>query len=197
MEGAAVAKRRKKRAGAGRLIILIFIIGVIASLSILFRKEIVEAFRPLLERFDFVRERREIVLYFSDLDGDYLIGEKRKIEKKGEIKEEAKEVIDELIKGSKRGLIPTLPARTKCLNLRLKEKGVAIVNFNQPLLKDHPGGSSAEILTVYSIVHSLTENFPQIKQVQIFIEGRPVETIAGHLSLGQPLIPNPDLVKGD
>lgn len=190
-----MVKRRKKRIGTGGLIILIFIIGVMASMSILFRKEIIEAFRPLLERLDLVRERREIVLYFSDLDGDYLIREKRKIEKRGEMKEEAKEVIDELIKGSKKGLIPTLPPRTKCLSIGLKEKGIAIVNFNHSLLKDHPGGSSAEILTVYSIVHSLTQNFPRIRQVQILIEGRPVETIAGHLSLKQPIAPKLDLIK--
>lgn len=190
-----MAKRRKKKGWIGKLVILLFLIGVIASLSILFRKEIVHTFRPFSERLDLVREKKEIVLYFSDREGEYLTGEKRKIEKKGEFKEEAREVINELIRGPKGKLIPTLPPRTKCLNVKLNEKGVAVINFNKSLSKDHPGGSSAEIMTTYSIVNSLTQNFPQVKQVQILVEGKPIETISGHLSLRQPLASKPDLIK--
>ena len=104
-------------------------------------------------------------------------------------------MIEELIKGPTGKLIPTLPPRTKCLNIKLNEKGVASVNFNKSLSKDHPGGSSAEILTTYSIVNSLTQNFPKIKQVQILVEGKPIESISGHLSLKQPLVFKPDLIK--
>jgi len=77
----------------------------------------------------------------------------------------------------------------------VNEKGLAKVNFNYFLLKDHPGGSSAEILTAYSIVHSLTQNYPEIKKVQILVNGKPIETISGHLSLKNPLSPNPNLIK--
>jgi len=190
-----MAKKRKKKGWVGRFVIILFLIGIIVSLSLLFRKEIVNTFGPLFERLSLVEERKEVVLYFSDQDGEYLIGEKRKIIKKGDFKEEGKGVIDELIKGPRGKLIPTLPSRTKCLSLKLNEKGVATVNFNKALSKEHPGGSSAEILTAYSIVNSLTQNFPQIKQVQILIEGKPVETIAGHLSLKQPIASNPNLIK--
>jgi spore germination protein GerM len=72
---------------------------------------------------------------------------------------------------------------------------VAKVNFNKALSKDHPGGSSGEMMTVYSIVNSLTLNFPQIKRVQILIEGKAIETIAGHLSLKQPVSSNRELIK--
>jgi spore germination protein GerM len=81
------------------------------------------------------------------------------------------------------------------LGLELGEDGVAKINFNRALSKDHPGGSSAEMMTLYSIVNSLTLNFSQIKRVQILIEGKAVETIAGHLSLGQPVLPKPDLIR--
>ena len=139
-------------------------------------------------------EKREVLLYFSDFEEEYLVGEKRKILKKSEVKEEAKETIIELIKGPKGKLIPTVPPQTKLLTLQLDEKGVAKVNFNKALSKNHPGGSSAEIITVYSIVNSLTLNFPQIKKVQILIEGETGETIAGHLSLDQPISSKPELI---
>jgi spore germination protein GerM len=188
-------KKLKKKGLLGKTIILLFLIVIIATISLIFRQEMVNSLRPLLERWNILEERKEIVLYFSDIEGEYLIGEKRHILKRSEVKEEVKEAIIELIKGPKGKLTPTLPHRTKCLNLKFDEKGVAIVNFNRALSKDHPGGSSAEIMTTYSIVNSLTLNFPQIKKVQILVEGKPIETIAGHLSLKQPIPSNPDLIR--
>lgn len=190
-----MAKKRKKKGFTGKFIVLLFIIGIIVSFSVLFREEIINALYPFFERIGLGEKRREVVLYFSDQDGEYLIGEQRKILRKKKIQEEAREVVDELIKGPKGKLIPTLPSRTRCMTLKLDEKGTARVDFNRAFLKDHPGGSSAEILTTYSIVNSLAQNFPQIKQVQFLIEGKSVETIAGHLSLRQPIPPNPNLIK--
>ncbi len=190
-----MAKRRKKKRWIGKILVSLFLIGVVAFLTLLFRKEIVNTFGPWLEKLSLVEEKKGVILFFADQDGEFLIGEKRRITKKGNSGEEGKEVIDELIKGPRGKLIPTLPPQTKCLGVKLNEKGVAIINFNKTLTKNHPGGSSAEILTAYSIVHSLTQNFPQIKQVQIQVEGKPIETIAGHLSLKQPLVAKPDLIK--
>jgi spore germination protein GerM len=138
---------------------------------------------------------REITLYFSDEGGQYLIGEKRKILKKNRVGEEAKETIIELIHGPKGRLIPTLPSRTKLLTLQIDDTGVAKVNFSPALSKDHPGGSSAEMMTAYSIVNSLTVNFSQIKRVQILIDGKPIETLTGHLSLRGPVPPKLDLIQ--
>ena len=72
---------------------------------------------------------------------------------------------------------------------------MAKVSFSKAFTADHPGGSSAEIMTVYSIVNSLTTNFPQIKRVQILVEGKEIESIAGHLSLMKPISSKPDLIK--
>lgn len=165
------------------------------SIFSFFHQEIFNTLKPWLEKRRLLEEKREVLLYFLDIEGEYLVGEKREILKRGEVKEEAKETIIELIKGPKGKLIPTLPPRTKLLTLQINEGGIANVNFNQALSKDHPGGSSAEMMTVYSIVNSLTINFPQIKRVQILIEGEGRETIAGHLSLKQPISSNPDLIK--
>jgi len=141
-------------------------------------------------------KKREVLLYFSDGEGEYLVGERREILKKSDLMEEAKEAINELIEGPKGRLTRTLPPRTKLLGLQIEEGGVAKVDFNKALSSDHPGGSSAEIMTLYSIVNSLNLNFPQIKCVQILIRGKAVESLAGHLSLRTPVSPNPDLIKG-
>ncbi len=189
-------KRKKKSSKKGRGgKILFFLILIGTGLVILLHQQIYDSFKPWLEKWSLVEKRREVLLYFSDSEGEFLIGEKRGILKKSEVKEEAKETIFELLKGPKGKLTPTLPPRTKLLTLQINDKGVAKVNFNSVLSRDHPGGSTAEMMTVYSIVNSLALNFPQIKRVQFLIDGRPIETIAGHISLKQSVSPKPDLIK--
>ena len=161
----------------------------------LFRQEISNALRPWVEKKSILKEKKVITLYFSEPEGEYLVGEKRKILRKDKVEEEAQEVVLELIKGPKSTLIPTLPSKTKLLALQIDEGGVANVNFDQTLSKEHPGGSSAEMMTVYSIVNSLTINFSTIQRVRFLVEGEQIETIAGHLSLKQPVSSKLDLVK--
>ncbi len=188
-------KKSRKKGRIGKVIFPLIIIAIGASIIYLFHQEIFNSIEPWFEKRGMVREKKGILLYFSDSEGEFLIGEKRDILKRDDVEEEAEETINELIKGPKGKLIPTLPHQTKLLDLELGEEGVVKVNFNKALSKDHPGGSSAEMMTLYSVVNSLTLNFHQIKRVQILIEGKAVETIAGHLSLKKPISPNPDLIK--
>ena len=105
-------KRRIPRKGrGGKIFLLLVLIGI--GLIILFHQQILKSIKPLFERWSILVERKEVLLYFSDSEGEYLIGEKREILKKKVVKEEAKEVVIELIKGPKGKLIPTLPPRTK------------------------------------------------------------------------------------
>ena len=186
-------KRKKKR--KGKLSLWLILIGIGLLTIFIFRQEIFNTFMPKIEKRKILREEKTVLLYFSDTEEEYLVGEKREIPKRDKMDEEAKEAIIELIKGPKGKLIPTLPLRTKLLALRVNDKGVAEVNFNKALSQDHPGGSSAEMMSVYSIVNSLTLNFPQIKKVKILIDGETEETIAGHLSLDQAISPKPDLIR--
>jgi hypothetical protein len=186
-------KRSSKKGSGGKIFFLLTLIGI--GLIVFFHQQIYDSIKPLLERRRILSEKKEVLLYFSDSEGEYLIGEKRKILGKNEAEEEAKETIVELIKGPKGKLIPTLPPRSRLLTLKISDAGVAKVNFNAALSRDHPGGSSAEMMTVYSIVNSLALNFPRIKRVQILIDGKPIETITGHLSLRQSIPPKPDLIK--
>jgi hypothetical protein len=48
---------------------------------------------------------------------------------------------------------------------------------------------------VYAIVHAVTANLPSIRRVQILIDGREADTLAGHVDLRRPLEPNLALVR--
>jgi spore germination protein GerM len=192
-------KKSRKKSGIGKFLVFLIIIGVGLFFVYHFRQEIMDFLRPLSvkkpEKKIAVKEKKIVTLFFSEEEGEYLVGEKREIPKTGRVEEEARETVVELIKGPKGKLIPALPPQTRLLTLEMDQNGVAKVNFDQTLSKEHPGGSSAEMLTLYSIVNSLTLNFPQIKRVQILIDGKAAESIAGHISLKQPVSFNPSIVK--
>ena len=192
-------KKTRKKSGTGKYLIFLIIVGVGLFLAYHFREEIMDFLKPLSmkkpEKKVALKETKVVTLFFSEEEGEYLVEEKREILKTGRFEEEAKETVVELIKGPKGRLIPALPPHTRLLTLRMDQNGVAKVNFDETLSKEHPGGSSAEMLTLYSIVNSLTLNFPQIKRVQILIDGKEAESIAGHISLKQPVSFNPSIVK--
>jgi spore germination protein GerM len=192
-------KKTRKESGIGKYLVFLIIVGLGLFLAYHFRQEILDFLKPLSakkpEKKVAVKEKKVVTLFFSEEEGEYLVEEKREILKTGRVEEEAKETVVELIKGPKGRLIPALPPHTRLLTLRMDQNGVAKVNFDQTLSKEHPGGSSAEMLTLYSIVNSLTLNFPQIKRVQILIDGKEAESIAGHISLKQPVSFNSSIVK--
>jgi hypothetical protein len=46
------------------------------------------------------------------------------------------------------------------------------------------------MLTVYTLVDVLTVNLPAIATVQLLIDGKEVDTLAGHVDLRRPLVQN-------
>ena len=192
-------KKSRKKSGIGKYLVFLIIVGVGLFSAYHFRQEIMDFLRPLSakkpEKKIAVKEKKVVTLFFSEEEGEYLVGEKREIPKRDRVEEEARETIAELIRGPQGAFIPTVPSRAKLLTLQIDAQGLAKVNFDQTLSREHPGGSSAEMLTLYSIVNSLTLNFPQIKRVQILIDGKAVESIAGHISLKHPVSFNPSIVK--
>jgi spore germination protein GerM len=192
-------KKSRKKGGIGKVFVFLIMVGVGLFLAYHFRQEIMDFLSPLLakkpEKKIAAKGKKVVTLFFSEEEGEFLVGEKREISKRDRVEEEAKETIAELIEGPHGGFIPTLPSHSKLLTLQIDAQGLAKVNFDQTLSREHPGGSSAEMLTIYSIVNSLTLNFPQIKRVQILIDGKVVESIAGHISLKQPVSFNPSIVR--
>lgn len=187
--------RRKKKGGISKILFLLILIGIGIGLLSLFREEVSHLVSPWLEKRGFLEGKREVTLYFSDPEAEYLVGEKRAIKTGDDLEAVAGELIREIVQGPRGKLFPTLPSQTQLLSFHLDEKGIARVNFNKAFSRSHPGGSSAEVMTVYSVVNSLSLNFPEIKRVQFLVEGREIETIAGHLSLRHPIPSRPDLIK--
>lgn len=125
-----------------------------------------------------------ITLYFSDENGEKLISEIRKITvPKGEVKE--KLIVSELLKGPNDAKnLQVIPSGTKILSVETTD-GVCYVNLSKEIIEKHPGGTTAEIMTIYSIVNSLTE-ITNINKVQFLIDGE-IREIFKHIMINEPL----------
>lgn len=140
------------------------------------------------------KETREIDVFFSDEEGLYLKAEKRSIDK-GPLVTEARAALNELMEGPESASFATpLPSGTRLIGLGIEGK-TATVDLSREVIENHPGGSSFEIQTVYSVVNTLALNFPEIEDVQILVEGKKTDTIAGHIDVTLPLGPDPKIIR--
>ncbi|MGB6606386.1 MAG: GerMN domain-containing protein [Atribacterota bacterium] len=136
-------------------------------------------------------EMVEINLYFSDSQAMYLVPEKRKIPQTPSL---ARQVVIELIKGPENSnLYPTIPQETQVNEVYIADD-IVYIDLSEEIFKNHPGGSSGELMTVYSIINTLTEITP-IRGVQILVEGNEKESLVGHIDISMPLIRDENWIK--
>lgn len=133
----------------------------------------------------------KLALYFVAEEGEALKAEQRAVANREGI---ARAAVEELIAGPQgKGLQGTIPAGTELLDIGIKD-GICTVDFSSEFRDNHWGGSSGELLTVYSVVNVLTQ-FPTVEKVQFLIDGQRVDTLVGHVDLSQPLERNEDIIK--
>lgn len=106
-------------------------------------------------------------------------------------------VTTELLKGSANTAIARpLPPDSVVRAAYLLPDGNAIIDLGGPTLTGGWNtGSHAEMIAIYSVVQTLTSNFPAVKRVRILVNGQPVPTLAGHISTDKPLVPMLSLVE--
>ena len=100
---------------------------------------------------------------------------------------QARHLVEAQLAPSPAALVSAIPEGTTLKELFLTSRGEAYVDLSAEVVKNHSGGSLDEMLTVYTVVAVLTENLPSITRVQILIDGREVDTLAGHVDLRRPL----------
>ena len=140
--------------------------------------------------------RREVLLFFQKKDDDVLAPEKRMVLPGTTIVDQAKQLVAELIAGPRTNeLLPTVPEGTIVLGLYLDRSGTAFLDLSDQFVTGHPGGSSEELATIFSIVDSLTYNLPDIKRVRFLVGGEERETLHSHLDLRRAYVKNMSIVK--
>lgn len=138
--------------------------------------------------------RISVRLYFEAPDREGLLPEEREVAFSPDLAQQLLTVVGELARGSETGLLATLPEGTRVLEVFVRAQGVAYVNLSLEASTGLPGGSRAELLTVYSVVNTVVTNFPAVSRVQILVNDQPASSLGGHVDVSRPLPPDLTLV---
>ena len=101
--------------------------------------------------------------------------------------EQARRIVEAVVEPPPQGQRSALPEGTTVRSVFLAADGNTFVDLGGAIVTGHPGGSLNEALTVYAIVNAVTVNLPDIAAVQILVDGKQVDTLAGHIDLRYPL----------
>jgi len=201
-------RKSKKKKSSLKIIFTLLIFAVIIIFSyIIFNNFIVPAWeryteKPIKEvpyKEEEIKEVQpvpteemvEVNLYFSDSQAMYLVPEKRKIPQTPSL---VRQAVIELIKGPENSdLYPTIPEGTQVNEVYIADD-IAYIDLSEEIFKNHPGGSSGELMTVYSIVNTLTE-IPPVRGVQILVEGNETKSLVGHIDISMPLLRDENWIK--
>jgi len=129
---------------------------------------------------------REVTLYFAEPQGRYLARETTIISGCEDDRDCVRALLEQLIKGPQGDNVRVLPETTRIEGIEL-ENDLVRINFSRHLVDHHPGGSMTELLAIYSLINSLSESFPYLRQMQIVVEGEVRQTLKGHVRVDHPV----------
>jgi len=143
---------------------------------------------PVVARPDTVSTGlRTVRLWFSAPNGDSLVSESRDVAESGVMRERVSALVAELALGSRHGAVSALPAGTRAVHVYLDERGLMTLDLSQAFAAEFHGGSGAEYLAVASLVRTIGDNLPEVKQLLLVCGGAPLGSLGGHLPLDRPI----------
>jgi hypothetical protein len=85
--------------------------------------------------------------------------------------------------------------RLRAFYLDASWNATADLSAASPNQKEIRASAEDELLAVYALVNTLTQNVPEIRQVRLLMDGREAQTLAGHIDLSRAYMKRMDLVK--
>jgi spore germination protein GerM len=134
-------------------------------------------------------------LFYASAEGDALIPVQRDVPLAEDIEAQGREILVSQLQPAPEPYISPIPAGTMLRAFYVTARGDAFVDLSREVTTAHPGGSLTELLTVHAIVNAVTANLPAVERVQIMVDGKEVDTIAGHVDVRRPLTRDNSLVR--
>ena len=129
-------------------------------------------------------------MYYVAADGLGLVRREIEVPYGADTLSRARIIVERQLERAPRQLLSPFPRGTRLHAVYLADDGNLFVDLSGEVTTEHSGGSLDELLTVYALVNALTTNVPGVAAVQILVDGREVDTLAGHIDLRRPLTPN-------
>lgn len=125
-----------------------------------------------------------VTLYVADDTAGMLRARSAQIPLPGGRQQRAEELLRALLRiyqqpGAPHPLAPAADIRS----IYLVDPGAAVIDLNAAFADQHRSGILSEQLTVNSLVETLAVNVPGINRVNILVEGKTRDTLAGHADL--------------
>ena len=135
-------------------------------------------------------------LFYAAAEGDALIPVQREVPLAEGLVAQGRQILTAQFASPPAPYVSAIPAGTTLRAFFVTEKGDAFVDVSG-ISTAHPGGSLTELLTVQAIVNAVTANLPAVQRVQILVDGKEVDTVAGHVDIRQPLTRDASLVRAE
>ena len=129
-------------------------------------------------------------LFYIAEGGTRLTSVERDVTFAGSPVEQAREIISAQIAPVVEPLVSAVPPGTTLRAVFITAEGEAYIDLSREMVSAHPGGTINELLSVYTLVNALTENLPAVTAVQVLVDGKEMDTLAGHIDLRRPLAKN-------
>ncbi|HLG58855.1 MAG TPA: GerMN domain-containing protein [Vicinamibacterales bacterium] len=134
-------------------------------------------------------------LYYGSSDGRALVAVRRDVPLASGAVEQGRQILTVQLQDAPPPYIKVIPAGTTLRAFYMTDRGDAFVDLSSDVVSGHPGGSLTELLTVYALVNAVTANLPAVQRVQLLVDGKEVDTIAGHVDVRRPLASDTSLLR--
>ena len=139
-------------------------------------------------------DRIQVTLYLGDSNGKALVPVPWDVPKLEDITEQGRQIVLAQLSLNQPPLLSVIPPDTNLRAFFISDNDDAFIDLTSQATTNHPGGSTTELLTVYALVNAVTTNLATTQRVQILIDGREVDTLAGHVDLRRPLEHNVSII---
>lgn len=136
-------------------------------------------------------EKIRVTLFYPTKDALYLEMETQEIVKEEKWLENALLLLQKQPKNA--GLVPAIPEGEWLRSIKIDGK-IAQVDMKGETVKKWPKGTATEQIIVESIANTLVKN-ANVEKIIFLIDGKPTETLLGHVDLLDPITPDPQWLK--
>jgi hypothetical protein len=190
-----VTRRRGARIAGGIVLVIALAWGVMRGLTYLVTPRVVPAAAANATEAAAGVAHITATLYYADAMGTALVPVQREVPLADDTVAQGRAIVNAQLAPPPSPYISVVPKGTTLRAFYLTERRDAFVDLSREASANHPGGSFTELMTVYAIVNAVTTNLPIVQRVQILVDGREADTLAGHVDLRRPLSQDLTLVR--
>ena len=185
-------RRRHVLAAIAGLSLVLIVFGLSALVT---QKPAAEAPAPLPAPAPVETAHITATLFYASSDGRALVPVKRDVPLASGVVEQGRQILLTELQAAPQPYIKVIPDGTTLRAFYVTDRGDAFVDLGPEIVRAHPGGSMNELLTVYALVNAITTNLPAVQRVQLLVDGKEVDAIAGHVDIRRPLNRDTSLVR--